>query len=174
VNAVQGLVIIASLLRADDAGHGSPSKEYDYREFTPEQRERIDYLFRRVMCACPRENWTRTLAGCPDDCADAQKAQVRAAVKRGLSNEEVLAEQVKRYDTEEVLSLPPSNLAHLVPYAALAALAVVVVGLLVRAVRPAGGPAPSGAATAATPDARSEEEKRLDAAVEKDLAEMEE
>jgi cytochrome c-type biogenesis protein CcmH/NrfF len=164
-------------------------KPYDASDYTREERERIERLFTLVICACPKEGFTKTLAGCPDGCADEQKREVRAGVKAGKTDQQILEEQVIAHHTREVLSLPDSRLAHLVPYLALGVMVMVVLGILVKSIRPrppAGSPAPSalppGKAAAGGPaanggrsgNADSAEEARLDAAVERDLAEMDE
>lgn len=43
--------------------------------------ERYNHLTERLACACPDENWTRTLRGCKDRCADPYKAELRALVE---------------------------------------------------------------------------------------------
>ena len=166
------------------------------QEITAEQKERIDRLFYRVICDCPDENWSRTLAQCSAGCADKQKDQVRRAVLSGLSDEQVLAQQLQDHGGDErVLAVPRSIwafLANAIPYLIVAGLGVAVVVLLRRSVRRGGGDGPSapsaggrqsGARAAspassgrgASPTARapeSAEERRLGDAVEQDLEEM--
>jgi len=148
----------------DEHGHSVHSHyPYDPRDFTAEQRERIERLFRHVICACPRENFTKTLAGCPDDCADTQKGMIRAAVKAGKTDQEIFDEQVRAAGTRQVLSVPESALAHYGHFIILGVLTVGVVWLLRRSLKPpeAGGKTKSG------PD-----EERLGDAVDRDVAEM--
>jgi len=184
---------VAAAARDGDGaeGHGMEGKPYDPADYTPGQRERVDRLFTLVICACPKEGYTKTLAGCPDGCADEQKREVRAGVKAGKTDQQILDEQVMVHGTKQVLSLPDSRLAHLVPYLALAVMVLVVLAILVASVRPrppagaairGAAASPPGKASAAGPRADGpsagegdpEEEARLEAAVERDLAEMDE
>ncbi len=171
---------------AGGAGHGEAGKPYDPREFTPEQRDRIEKLFARVICDCPRENWSKTLAGCPDGCSEDQKKKIREAVKRGLTDEQVLDEQLAAHGGDRrVLAEPDSPLASLFPYLTLGVLTAIVVLVLIASIRPrpAARP-PAKAAGIAGMDgtkalaesgrgAAAEDERRIADAVEKDLQEME-
>jgi cytochrome c-type biogenesis protein CcmH/NrfF len=156
------------------AGHGEPAKPYDPRDFTTPERERIELLFQQVMCKCPREDWSKTLAGCPDGCAEQQKAEIRAAVKAGKKDDQIIAEQVGRYG-REARARPDSLLAHWGPYLALAACGILALLALSRALRPA-KPVPEAVSVAAAPPAEtvtaSEDERRLEEEVERDLREM--
>jgi cytochrome c-type biogenesis protein CcmH/NrfF len=159
----------------DFPGHGEASKPYDSKDWSPEERRRLDHLFGQIVCACPKEGWSKTLAGCPDGCSEKQKAEVRAALKAGKTDEEIIAEQVRIYGTEQVKALPDSPLAHLFPFVALGALAVLAVAFLVRSVRPrrpgAAEPPPAAAVRAEGPAAGQNE---IEEAVERDLREMDE
>lgn len=161
------------LLPAQGAGHGVASKPYDPREYTIEQRERIEKLFLRIICDCPRENWSKTLAGCPEGCAEPQKKRIRELVKAGKTDEEVLEDQLGSHGGDRrVLAEPDSLLATYFPYIALGALCAAVLFILFASVKKRGAvpaPAPSGERPAA--DVPSEDE-RIARAVEKDLREM--
>ena len=151
----------------------------------PEVRERIERLFSRVICACPRENWTKTLSGALEGCADEQKNTIRDGVRKGLTDEQILAQQVTTYGTEKVLSVPDSLFASWFPYIALLALTAVVLVILDRSIRAPGKRAPEGmagasassaapasAADAAVSKAHAEEDRRMEDAVERDLREI--
>lgn len=158
---------------AAEAGHGARAAVILDDDLTPEQRERVARLFGRILCACPRENWTRTLAGCGEGCADPQRGMVRAAVKAGMSDEAILARQVQIYGTEQVLALPESPAANILPYAIALALAAIVIAVLRRSVRrgrkaAGGGPA----APAAEGRPARDEDRRIADEVERDLEEM--
>jgi len=154
------------------SGHGESPQPYDPREFAPEQRERMERLFYRVMCACPRENWSRTLAGCPEACADPQKREIRAAVKAGKTDQEILEEQQKKYGPQ-ALAIPDSTLASLLPYLGLGTLTVIVLWILYRSVHRA--PRDSRAeetSEISEESSLSAEDQRISEVVERDLREM--
>lgn len=154
------------------SGHGVRAKHFDPGDFTPEERERIDRLFFRVICKCPRENWSKTLAGCPDACADPQKNEIRAGVKAGQTDAQILAEQVQKYGPR-VLAIPKSLLASLVPYIVLLILAVFVLVLLGRSIRPAAKSSGDAARRAGSAEADlSAEDRKIADAVERDLEEL--
>jgi hypothetical protein len=157
-----------------ESGNGVEGVTYDPREFSPVQKERIERLFGQVMCDCPRESWSRTLAGCPDTCADPQKAEIRDGVKRGLTDQEVLSEQLKIHRGDRrVLSVPEGILSSLFPYLALGGLTAVVLMVIAAAVRPRSkvkSAAPG--ADERPPAGATDEDRRIGDAVEKDLQEM--
>ena len=169
---------------AGEAGHGEAAPPYDPRDFTPEQRARIEKLFLEVMCDCGEENWSRTLAGCPSGCAEPQKRVIREAVKRGLNDDQVLKDQLQRHGGDQrVLAVPDSPLASLFPYLALGAATALVLMVLLAKVRPrargkapGGGPttpaAPAAGAGAPGSPPATAEERRIGEAVERDLQEM--
>jgi len=166
------LFLHAGMTQEDLSGHGGEARPYDPSDYTPEERRRIENLFRYILCACPRENWTRTLAGCPDGCADEQKMMVRLGVKAGKTDQEIIAEQVRIHRTEKVKAVPDSKLAHLTPYLVVGALAIALGAALVRSVRRRGPSAPRKALEA--PPALSREDRELADTVERDLREMDE
>jgi hypothetical protein len=176
--------LFLGIAAAGEAGHGEAAAPYDPRDFSPEQRARIEKLFLEVMCDCGEENWSRTLAGCPSGCAEPQKRLIREAVKRGLTDDQVLKDQLQRHGGDQrVLSVPDSPLSSLFPYLALGAATAVVLMVLLAKVRPrprgkspGGGPTtpPPAAARAGAPGSTpaTEDERRIGEAVERDLQEM--
>ncbi len=164
----------AAVPQVDEHGHGVHSQDhYDPRDFTAEQRERIERLFRHVICACPRENFTKTLAGCPDECANRQKGEIRSAVKAGKTDQEIFDEQVRAARTHEVLSVPDSALAHYGPSIVLGVLALSVACLLSRSLKRSAAGGPKGGERPRPPTAKpGSDEERLSDAVDRDLAEM--
>jgi len=71
-----------------------------------EDRRRVEHLEASIICACPRENWSKTLANCPDGCADQQKLFIRDAVRSGKSDGAVFEAMVAAY-SGKVLAAPP-------------------------------------------------------------------
>jgi cytochrome c-type biogenesis protein CcmH/NrfF len=161
-----------------ESGHGHAAPAYDLRDFTPEERGRIDHLQSVLICACPTEGWAKTLNGCQEGCAQPQKTAIRAAIKAGKTDQEIIDEQVQAFG-ERVKAIPDSTLSRLVPFLALSALTVVVLGLLLRSVRRkgVGGAGPGRPRRAGEPPAAAADpgrEKELADLVERDLTEMDE
>ncbi|MEM7164372.1 MAG: cytochrome c-type biogenesis protein CcmH [Planctomycetota bacterium] len=69
----------------------------DDSAYSDQQRKRIYNLENLIMCACPKENWSKTLKGCPDGCADPQKNELRGWIVGGLTDDQVLQEMAQRY-----------------------------------------------------------------------------
>ena len=126
--------LLAQAPQDDGHGHGTEDEQFDSRAYTKEQLDRIEYLFGQVVCACPRENWTKSLAGCPEGCALPQKIQVRRGVKAGKSDEEILAEQVQVHGSQALARTPAEGFAgfylYVLPFVALVIFLAVVVILL--------------------------------------------
>lgn len=166
-------------------GHGEADElTFDSRDYTPEQLLRLEKLFSLIVCKCPRENWTKSLAGCPEGCALEQKVQARQAVKAGKTDEEILAEQVKLYGPQVLARTPAEGLAgfylYLLPFLCLAFFATVMVLILRRLTRRTARPevqaaaepgaegAPGAAAAASSP-----EDEEWSRKIEQELQEME-
>ena len=79
--------------RAQDPGSTGDSK-------------RILRLFSEFKCKCPKEDWTRTLAGCFEPCVDPQKALVRKLVAQGLDDDAIRARMIEDAGTEKVIARP--------------------------------------------------------------------
>ena len=89
---------VSGRVTREDRGHGqSGMPDLESRDFSDEQLLRIRKLEERVTCACPRENWSKTLAHCPDRCANPQKEEIRTEILQGKSNSEILQAQAQRY-----------------------------------------------------------------------------
>jgi hypothetical protein len=151
--------------------HAAEAAPVDTSDLGPEERERIERLFTRVMCACPEEDWTRTLAGCPHGCSDRQKEMVRQGVKKGLPDEEILADQVRTFGTEKVLAIPRSAAATLVPYLFLVVFTAGAIFILAASLRPS-RPGGTRERTVEAPGGATEEDRRIGEAVERDLEAM--
>jgi cytochrome c-type biogenesis protein CcmH/NrfF len=82
---------------AQEHGHGVSSAEEPATQLTPQQRAQYDEALSRVICKCPKENWSKSLSMCPDDCADPQKRQVLARIAEGWSTDRIVDEQVSLY-----------------------------------------------------------------------------
>lgn len=78
---------------AQDPGGGPDSK-------------RILRLFSEFKCKCPKEDWTRTLAGCFEPCVDPQKALIRKLVAQGLDDDAIRDRMIEDAGTEKVIAQP--------------------------------------------------------------------
>ena len=94
-----------------------------------EDARRLNRLYAEFKCKCPKENWTRTLAGCFEPCVDPQKGLVRRLVAEGLSDEEIRRRMILDAGTEQVLARP-SSLPNYIPYAIFATLGLCVLFVL--------------------------------------------
>ena len=72
----------------------------------PGDSKRILRLFSEFKCKCPKEDWTRTLAGCFEPCVDPQKALVRKLVAQGLDDDAIRARMIEDAGTEKVIARP--------------------------------------------------------------------
>jgi hypothetical protein len=54
----------------DPGFHESERGRVQIENLPVEQRQRVRRLWNQVVCACPNENWSRTLTNCMDACAD--------------------------------------------------------------------------------------------------------
>jgi hypothetical protein len=90
---------------------------------------RLNRLYAEFKCKCPKENWTRTLAGCFEPCVDPQKGLVRRLVAEGLSDEKIRLRMILDAGTEQVLARP-SSLPNYIPYAIFATLGLCVLFVL--------------------------------------------
>lgn len=123
----------------DGHDHGGKSLLELAADDDPETARRIEKLEDTIMCACPKENWTRTLTHCPDNCADPQKMEVRDLVTAGKTDREVRDYMKASYGTK-VLATPDfegsGGWSYLIPFIVLIGatiLAVVVVAAWKRA-----------------------------------------
>jgi hypothetical protein len=66
-------------------------------DLTPVQRAAAVDAWAHVFCNCPRENWSKTLANCPDGCAIPQKQEILHRIVDGWDLDRIVAEQVKKY-----------------------------------------------------------------------------
>lgn len=96
--------------------------------------KRVLQLFEQFRCDCPKENWTRTLAGCFEPCVERQRNLVRGFVADKLTDEKIFQEMIKDAGTEKVLARA-SLLPKLVPYAILGLLGCVAAMVLFRMLR---------------------------------------
>ena len=72
----------------------------------PGDSKRILRLFSEFKCKCPKEDWTRTLAGCFEPCVDPQKALIRKLVAQGLDDDAIRARMIEDAGTEKVIARP--------------------------------------------------------------------
>ena len=96
VLAVQDL--LASGLAGELGGRGgdaaSRARSIVGEAAADHRASRMEALHRNILCWCPDENWSRTLAGCTDPCANEQKAMVQRGVDEGLSDAEIIQQMV--------------------------------------------------------------------------------
>lgn len=143
---------------------------------------RREYLWSAIMCWCPKEKWTRTLAGCPDGCADEQKSMVSAWLSEGRTSDEVVELMVAHPKGGEKVRgyLKPTGvnrLGYVLPFLFFAVAAVVLGLVLRRVIRKNDEPHPSasgasGATSDAGSDSSSDDDKHWGDLVEKELKEM--
>ena len=102
------------------------------KDLTSEQRIRVGGLYNRIFCDCPREDYSKTLAGCPDPCANPQKHIVHDMVREGESDEEIFRAMLARKGDQRVLAAPEGafgKVAYVLPFLAfvLGSIAAVIV-----------------------------------------------
>jgi cytochrome c-type biogenesis protein CcmH/NrfF len=134
---------------------------------------RRDFLLRSLVCWCPKEEWTRTVAGCAEGCADEQKDLVAQWLAQGYTDEEILARMVAHpKGGPRVRAAPDATgtnlIGYVAPFAIFGAAAGVAVLALRRVIRRR---SKEGRAGVARPAARSDEE--LADRIERELKEME-
>ena len=121
--------------------------------------KRILRLFSEFKCKCPKEDWTRTLAGCFEPCVDPQKTLIRKLVAQGLDDDAIRARMIQDAGTEKVIARPSAAywillLPNLFPITAFLVLGGGVVLMLVamrKKTRLAGDGEPGSAAGEALP-----------------------
>lgn len=141
---------------------------------------RTDYLERSMICWCPNENWTKTLAGCPDGCADEQKFLLRQWLDEGATDEEIIARMVAYPGKGDVRvrALPTAEgvnwIGYLFPgFLGLGGL-VVVASLLLSLTKkkPAGAPGSSGDGESSAQRRRLDSDAEIGERIERELEEM--
>ncbi len=145
-------------------------------------RTRRGYLWQALICWCPNENWTKTLSGCPDACANEQKNLVEDWLIAGYSVEEIVnrmvahpngGERVRGYVRPEGIDL----LSYFLPLAFFATAVAVAVAFVLRKTRSARqaeeGQLASNGARAGGAQPR-EDDERWGEEIEKELKDMDE
>jgi cytochrome c-type biogenesis protein CcmH/NrfF len=138
---------------------------------------RKDALLRGLVCWCPKEEWTRTVAGCAEPCADEQKDLVARWLAGGFTDEEIIGRMVAHpKGGPRVRAAPLASGTNLVgylgPFAILVAAAVIAALALRRVLRGRGGEkAALLPERAAGPDGRGDDE--IGERIERELKEME-
>jgi cytochrome c-type biogenesis protein CcmH/NrfF len=136
---------------------------------------RRDSLLRGLVCWCPKEEWTRTVAGCAEPCADEQKELVAAWLAAGYTDVEIMDRMVAHpKGGPKVRAAPAASgtnlIGYLAPFAILGAAAVIVAVALRRVVRGRAGEVERSAVQAA---ARSPDDDDIGERIERELREME-
>lgn len=132
---------------------------------TPQQRRDALEAYAHIVCKCPVENWSKTLASCPDGCADQQKGMVLRRIAEGWKLDAIVAEQVERFGSKAAADPGSGRDGSLWIMLSLAAGAVAAVGVLLSWRRRAG----AGAAAARPADAATGDET---SAIERELREI--
>ena len=137
------LVFVAAPVRADDDGlaqnHDVPGRPL-LSAVPAGQRDRVKSLWAQIVCACPRENWSKSLLNCPDACADPQKSDVIAGVIADRKDDEILEAQ-RQLHGPRVLGKPDDAATYVLPFAVLAA--AIAAGLWALRAGRSRGPLPS-------------------------------
>lgn len=126
----------------------------------------LDHLFGTLICWCPDENWTKTLTGCPDACANEQKDLVKQWLAEGLTDDEIFDRMVAHpKGGERVRGYDRNWFSFAIPFLLLGiGTAFVLVALLAfRGSRATGSP---------VEDSSEEEDARWDDLIEQELKEM--
>jgi cytochrome c-type biogenesis protein CcmH/NrfF len=118
------------------------------------RQSRIDSLERQIICWCPDESWTRTLAGCAQGCAEEQKGLIRAWIDEGATDSEVIDRMVAHTKGGPKVRATPeakgaSWIAYLTP-GVLSAAGVLIVFLVLRRAKRRGGKSPASRPLEAT------------------------
>lgn len=93
-----GALAAASARAGEGDGHDHGVKtEVSLSDLSKEDRARALDAWAHVYCACPDENWSRTLANCPDGCARRQKQEIISRVQEGWDRKRIVDEQVQIY-----------------------------------------------------------------------------
>ncbi len=152
-----------------------------------DRSSRREYLWSVIICWCPKEKWTRSLAGCPDGCADEQKAMIGTWISEGRTSNEVVELMVAHPNGGEKVrgylkATGINRLGYLLPFLFFGAAAVVFGVVLRRVTRKRdesfvppsdGGDRPDGdRSDGGRSDEPSEEDKHWSDLVEKELKEM--
>jgi cytochrome c-type biogenesis protein CcmH/NrfF len=133
---------------------------------------RTSRLHQGLMCWCREENWTRTLQGCTDGCAEPQKTLIMTWIAEGYTDEEIIQKMVDHpMGGPKVRALPEAEgwnlVAYWLPFALGAGGIALVAVCLLRFVRPRR----KRVAAAAEPASREDEESSE--RIERELREME-
>jgi cytochrome c-type biogenesis protein CcmH/NrfF len=113
-----------SLAVAQEGAHASAGTIV-LDDLSVEERQRARSLWSHVICSCPRENWSKTLANCPDGCSDPQKQVILRQVREDWSDESIFEYQVGQWGTK-VLAKPDDFFLYALPVAFLLGCIMVV------------------------------------------------
>lgn len=156
------LLIAGSAAAQQDPHSGPAAPPADLQQLTPEQRRDALEAYAHIVCKCPVENWSKTLASCPDGCADQQKGMVLRRIAEGWKLDAIVAEQVERFGSKAAADPGAGKDGSLWIMLSLAIGAVAAVGVLLSWRRRAGVTAATQQpARAATGDETSAIEREL-------------
>lgn len=156
------LLLAAPAAAQQDPHSGPAAPPADLQQLTPEQRRDALEAYAHIVCKCPNENWSKTLASCPDGCADQQKGMVLRRIAEGWKLEAIVAEQVERFGSKAAADPGAGKDGSRWIILSLGVGAVVAVGVLLSWRRRAGEtPAAARPSDAATGDETSAIEREL-------------
>jgi len=96
-----------------------------------------EQLYTTIVCWCPKENWTRSLKGCPDGCANEQKSMIVNWLRSGLTNDEIIARLIAHpKGGEQVRGTGKGAAGYLFPFLMLAFGSLMVGAALLRVRKP--------------------------------------
>jgi cytochrome c-type biogenesis protein CcmH/NrfF len=142
------------------------------------RKRRTEKLERDIMCWCKKEDWTKTLAGCPEGCANEQKGLIQEWMGKGLTDDEIIDRMVAHPDGGPRVRAVPvatgtNRLGFILPFVILGVAAVLVAVFLRAAVRPARSLVPPESPVASRqPPAASDDSVAIGDRIEKELEEM--
>lgn len=150
IAAIAALLLSGTLAHAQQDPHSGPAAPpADLQQLTPEQRRDAIEAYAHIVCKCPNENWSRTLASCSDGCADQQKGMVLRRIAEGKGLDEIVAEQVNLFGPKATSDPGSSRDGSLWISLVLAAGVVTAIGVLLswnrRATRDAADRSPAAA-----------------------------
>ena len=171
-------VLEASLLSELQGLASSPAVASRLTALAVEAKEENDKFHRdrlhgTLICWCPKESWTRTLTGCPDECANEQKYLVARWMREGFTDQEIIDRMVAHPNGgERVRGYDKNWLSFAMPFFLLGVDAALVVATLFT-IRRSRSSADGAVASSQEDDAGAlRDAARWDGIIEEELKEM--
>ncbi len=118
------------LAQGDDHDHGA-EEFIVLDQFDTASRQRAREIFAKIVCACPSENWSKTLLNCPNGCSNTQKQEILHQIEEGWDDARIVEYQVTKYGGQ-ALGKPDDLLTYLLPVLVLVVAAGVAGMVLMR------------------------------------------